>query len=177
MSVCAMRVLTRILTTSRASLRHGTPRRLSSSIASRHRHDLSTACFFPFFALSFFPQVSIHCVIIFQVLSPSVVLYYCCHPYIECPPHPHSFHCSFFLLLCSSMYTHNLVFISFYLSILATHTGQLVAHLTSCFGSIIITSLSVYRPLYSRLTLTRTCTTCTHIHISPLILSLVSNLI
>ena len=42
-----------------------------------------------------------------------------------------------------------------------SHTGQLVAHLTSCFGSFITTSLSVYRPLYSRLTLTRTCN---HLH-------------
>ena len=103
----------------------------------------------------------------------SVVLYYCCHPYVNVPLT--LIHCSFFPLLCSFMYTHSLVFISFYLLLWPHRTARCSPHLV--FGSIITTSLSVYRPLYSRLTLPRTCTACTHIHISPHILPLGRNLI
>ena len=151
-----MRVPTRILTTSRASLRHGTLRRLSSSIAGRQRHNgLSAACsspnLFPF-SLFFSSGVDPLCYNIPGCYHLSVVL--CCIiAFIHMSNVPVT-HCSFPPLLCSFMYTHSLVFISFYLSLRSHRTARCSPHLV--LGSI-ITSQSVYRPLYSRLPLPRTC--------------------
>lgn len=102
-------------------------KRLSSSIARRHRHDLSTSPLLLY--LSFLRCRS-------TVLSHSrcyhlsVVLYYCRHPYIERPLTLIHFIALFFHLLCSFMYTHNLAFISLYLSTLSTHrTARCSPHL------------------------------------------------
>jgi hypothetical protein len=99
----AMRARTRTLTTSHASQRHGTLKRSSSSIADpQHINDASTACSSPFLFLSVSSFLGSRSIVFeySRVLSPSAVLYYCCHS-------------SFVHLLCSFIYTHSLGFISF----------------------------------------------------------------
>ena len=148
----AMRARTRTLMTSLASQRHGTLKRSSSSIAGpQHINAAYIACSsISLLSLSSFLGSRSIVFKYSRVLSPSAVLYYCCHSSLSICYHIHP---------QSSPH-----FISHFI-ILASWDNCSTRLMLGTFTHP--ASLPVYHTLYSHLTLSRTRTTCTHIHISP----------